>query len=106
MVRPERRVVLAGESLVRVSTERPVTDSSNRRDPAERSGVSKAFEKEKGAKQRAATKSERNSLVKLSAERCSGEPRRSFHGEGNRQQRSSEPLLDLSGVEGDGTLSK
>jgi hypothetical protein len=40
----------------------------------------------------------------LSAERCSKGPSRSCHGEGNRQQPGPERLLDLSGVEGGGTL--
>lgn len=54
--------------------------------------------KEKGATKRAVTHRERCSLDKLSAERCLGGPSRSCHGEGNRQQGSLEPLLDLSGV--------
>ena len=62
--------------------------------------------KERGANQRAATISERNSLVKLSAERCSGGPSRSCHGEGNRQHSRSERVLDLPGVSGGGTLGK
>ena len=63
--------------------------------------------KERDANQRAATISERNSLVKLSAERCLGGPSRSCHGEGNRQH-SAEPdgMLDLLGVAGGGTLGK
>lgn len=62
--------------------------------------------KQQGARERAATLSERCSLVKLSAERCLGGPSRSCHGEGNRQQSRPERLLDLSGVEGGGTLLK
>ena len=62
--------------------------------------------KERGAKQRAATISEGNSLVKLSAERCSRGPSRSCHGEGNRQHPGPERMLDLSGVVGGGTLGK
>jgi hypothetical protein len=54
--------------------------------------------KEQGATKRAVTHRERCSLVKLSAERCLGGPSRSCHGEGNRQQGSLEPLLDLPGV--------
>ena len=60
--------------------------------------------KEQGARKRAATISERCSLVKLSAERCWRGPSRSCHGEGNRQQSRPEGLLDLSGVEGGGTF--
>ena len=62
--------------------------------------------KERGANQRAATISERNSLVILSAERCLGGPNRSCHGEGNRQHPGSERMLDLPGVAGGGTLGK
>ena len=62
--------------------------------------------KERGANQRAATISERNSLVRLSAERCLRGPSRSFHGEGNRQHSRPERMLDLSGVSGGGTLGK
>jgi len=54
--------------------------------------------KERGANRRAATISECSSLVKLSAERCSGGPSRSCHGEGNRQHRRPEWMLDLVGV--------
>ena len=50
--------------------------------------------------------SERNSLVILSAERCMGGPRRSYHGEGNRQHPGSEGRLDLPGVSGGGTLGQ
>jgi len=49
------------------------------------SGVSKALLSGGGANQRAATISERNSLVRVSTERGLGEPNRSCHGEGNRQ---------------------
>jgi len=40
--------------------------------------------------------SERNSLDRLSAERCLGGPSRSWHGEGNRQHSRPERMLDLS----------
>jgi len=60
--------------------------------------------KEQGARKRAATLSERCSHVIFSAERCLKGPSRSCHGEGNRQQSGPERLLDLSGVEGGGTL--
>jgi len=59
--------------------------------------------KERGARGRAATNSERNSLVKLSAERCLGGPSRSCHGEGNRQHPGPERMLNLPGVPGGGT---
>jgi hypothetical protein len=62
--------------------------------------------KERGANQRAATISERNSLVIFSAERCSGGPSRSYHGEGNRQHSGTERMLDLPGVSGGGTLGQ
>jgi hypothetical protein len=63
--------------------------------------------KQRGANQRAATTSERCSLVKLSAERCLGGPSRSCHGEGNRQH-SGKPdgMLALFGVLGGGTFAK
>ena len=85
MVRPERRVVLAGGSPVRVSAGAP----GSRLQPEgeirpSRAECQKPLQ-ERGANQRAATISERNSLVKLSAERCLGGPSRSCHGEGNRQ---------------------
>ena len=60
--------------------------------------------KERGARKRAATSSERCSHVILSAERCLKGPSRSCRGEGNRQQSRPEGLLDLSGVEGGGTF--
>jgi hypothetical protein len=103
MVRPERRVVLAGASPVRVSAEAP----GSRLQPGgeirpSRAECRKPLE-ERGASQRAATISERNSLVIFSAERCSGGPSRSCHGEGNRQHPGSERMLDLPGVAGGGT---
>ena len=67
--------------------------------------MSEALEK-RGANRRAATTSERISLVILSAERCLGGPSRSFHGEGNRQHPGTERVLDLSGVAGGGTLGQ
>ena len=107
MVRPERRVVLTGASPVRVSAVAP----GSRLQPSGeiRPGQAECQKplKKRGANQRAATISERNSLVKLSAERCLGGPSRSCHGEGNRQH-SVEPdgMLDLLGVAGGGTLRK
>jgi hypothetical protein len=106
MVRPERRVVLAGGSPVRVSAGAP----GSRLQPggeilSSRAECQKPL-KERGANRRAATNSERNSLVKLSAERCLGGPSRSCHGEGNRQHAGSERMLDLPGVAGGGTLGK
>ena len=106
MVRPERRVVLAGGSPVRVSAGAP----GSRLQPGGEIRPSQAEcrkpLKERGANRRAATISERNSLVILSAERCLGGPSRSCHGEGNRQQPGQERLLDLPGVEGGGTFRK
>ena len=106
MVRPERRVVLAGASPVRVSAGAP----GSRLQP---SGVIHPCEaecqkplKERGANQRAATTGERCSLVILSAERCLGGPSRSYHGEGNRQRSGPERMLDLPGVAGGGTLGQ
>ena len=103
MVRPERRVVLTGGSPVRVSAEAP----GSRLQPGGEIRPSRAEcrkpLKERGANQRAATISERNSLVKLSAERCLGGPSRSCHGEGSRQHPRPERMLDLPGVAGGGT---
>src|SRR5271165_7349707 len=101
MVRPERRVVLAGERPDRVSAGAPGSR-------LQAGGEIRAYEaecrkplKERGANQRAATISERNSLVKFSAERCSGGPSRSYHGEGNRQHSAKpEGMVDLPGVSG------
>ena len=105
-MRPERRVVLAGESPVRVSAGAP----GSRLQPGGEILPSRAEcqepLKERGANRRAATISERNSLVIFSAERCSGGPSRSCHGEGNRQQSGPKRLLDLLGVEGGGTFGK
>ena len=105
MVRPERRVVLAGGNSVRVSAEAP----GSRLQPGGEIRPSRAECQEplkRGANQRAATMSERNSLVKLSVERCLGGPSRSCHGEGNRQHPGPERVLDLPGVAGGGTLGQ
>ena len=104
MVRPERRIVLAGESPVRVSAGAP----GSRLQPEgeirlSRAECQKPFIKRRGANRRAATISERNSLVRLSAERCLGEPSRSYHGEGSRQHPRPERMLELPGVSGGGT---
>ncbi len=106
-MRPERRRdVLAGESPVRVSAGAP----GSRLQPGGEIRTSQAEcpkpLKERGATQRAATISERNSLVKLSAERCLRGPSRSCYGEGNRQYPGPERMLDLSGVSGGGTLGQ
>jgi len=107
MVRPVRRDVLTGGSPVRVSAGAPGSR-------LQAGGEIRPYEaecrkplKQRGARQRAATIGERNSLVILSAERCLGGPSRSFHGEGNRQH-SGKPdgMLDLLGVSGGGTLAK
>ena len=106
MVRPERRVVLAGASPVRVSARAPGSRPQPKGEiPPVRAGRRKPV-KEQGAKKRAAISCERCSSVRLSAERCLGGPSRSCHGEGNRQQPGQERLLDLSGVEGGGTFRK
>jgi hypothetical protein len=103
MVRPERRVLLASESLVRVSAGAP---GSRPQAKTEMSTVRAGRQKSIlwRARKRAATLSERCSHVILSAERCLKGPSRSCHGEGNRQQSGPERLLDLSGVWGGGTL--
>src|SRR6516164_8079344 len=103
MARPERRIVLAGASPVRVSAGAP----GSRLQPSGEIRLGQAESqkplKERGANRRAATISERNSLVKSSTERCLGGPSRSFHGKGNRQHPGPERMLDLSGVSGGGT---
>ena len=107
MVRPERRVVLTGGRPDRVSAGAP----GSRLQPGGEIRPSRAEcrkpLKKRGARKRAATTSERCSLVKLSAERCLGGPSRSYHGEGNRQH-SGKPdgMLDLSGIAGGGTFLK
>jgi len=103
MVRPERRVVLAGASPVRVSAGAPGSRLQPEGEIRPSRGECRKPLKERGAKRRAATISERNSLVKWSAERCLGGPSRSYHGEGNRQHPGTERVLDLSGVSGGGT---
>src|ERR1035437_6275323 len=106
MVRPERRVVLAGESPVRVSAGAP----GSRLQPSGEIRPSRAEcrkpLKERGANQRAATTGERCSHVIVSAERCLRGPSRSYRGEGNRQHSRPEGMLDLSGVSGGGTLGQ
>ena len=98
MVRPERRVLLAGARPDRVSARAPGSrpQAGGEIRPA-RAGRQEPVKKQ-GATKRAVTHRERCSLDKLSAERCWRGPSRSCHGEGNRQQRRLEPLLDLSGV--------
>jgi hypothetical protein len=104
MVRPERRVLLAGARPVRVSAGAPGSRPQTRAAmPSVRAGCRKPLKKT-GARKRAATLSERCSHVILSAERCLKGPSRSCHGEGNRQRSGPERLLDLSGVWGGGTF--
>ncbi len=106
MVRPARRDFLADERSVRVSAGAPGSR-------LQAGGEIRPYEaecrkplKERGARKRAATLSERCSHVIVSAERCLRGPSRSYHGEGNRQQSGPERLLDLFGVEGGGTFAK
>jgi hypothetical protein len=106
MVRPERRVVLAGASPVRVSAGAPGSRLQPGGEIRPRRAECRKPLKERGANQRAATISERNSLVKFSAERCLRGPSRSYHGQGNRQHPGPERMLDLSGVAGGGTLGQ
>ena len=103
MVRPERRVLLTSESLVRVSAGAPGSRPQPRAEmPPATAGRQKSNLWR--ARKRAATSSERCSHVIFSAERCLKGPSRSCHGEGNRQQSGPERLLDLSGVAGGGTF--
>src|SRR5580698_11560315 len=107
MVRPERRVDLAGESPDRVSAGAP----GSRLQPSGeiRPGEAECQKplQERGANQRAATVSERDSLVIFSAERRLGGPSRSCHGEGNRQH-SAKPdgMLEYPGVSDGGTMGQ
>src|SRR5215470_16439207 len=106
MVRLERRGVLAGESPVRVSAGAP----GSRLQPSGvicpcRAECRKPL-KERGANQRAATTGERCSHVILSAERRLRGPKRSSHGEGNRQHSGPERMRDLSGLTGGGRLGQ
>jgi len=103
MVRPERRIVLAGESPDRVSAGAPGSRLQPEGEILSSQAECRKPLKERGANRRAATISERNSLVKFSAERCLGGPSRSYHGEGNRQHPGPERMLDLPGVAGGGT---
>ena len=103
MVRPGRRVVLAGASPVRVSAEAPGSRLQPEGEIRPSQAECQKPLKQRGASRRAATISERKSLVKSSAERCLGGPSRSFRGEGNRQHPGTERMLDLSGVAGGGT---
>ncbi len=70
MVRPERRVVLAGASPVRVSAGAPGSRFQPEGEIQPSQAECQKPLKQRGANQRAATSSERNSLVILSAERC------------------------------------
>jgi len=102
-VRPERRVLLTGASPVRVSAGAPGSRPQAKAEmPTVRAGRQKSILWR--ARERAATSSERCSLVRLSAERCWKGPSRSCHGEGNIQRPGPERLLDLSGVVGGGTF--
>jgi hypothetical protein len=106
VVRPERRVVLAGGSPVRVSAGAPGSRLQPEGEIRPSQAECRKPLKERGANQRAATISECNSLVRLSAERCLRGPSRSCRGEGNRHHSGPERVLDLSGVWGGGTLGK
>ena len=105
MVRPERRVVLADERSVRVSAGAPGSRLQAGGEIRPTEAECRKPLKERGARKRAATLSERCSHVIVSAERCLKGPSRSYHGEGNRQH-SVQPdgMLDLSGVVGGGTF--
>jgi hypothetical protein len=106
MVRPERRVVLAGVSPVRVSAGAPGSRLQVSGEIRPRRAECRKPLQERGANQRAATTSERCSLVTFSAERCLGGPSRSCRGEGNRQHSGPEGMLDLPGVSGGGALGQ
>ena len=105
MVRPERRDVLADERSVRVSAGAPGSrlQAGGEIRPCE-AECQKPL-KERGARKRAATLSERCSHVIVSAERCLKGPSRSCRGEGNRQH-SDRKDAGPSGVAGGGTPKK
>jgi hypothetical protein len=105
LVRPERRVLLASESLVRVSAGAPGSRPQPKAEMSPATAGRQKPLKKTGARKRAAS-SERCSHVIVSAERCLKGPSRSCHGKGNRQQSGPEGLLDLSGVMGGGTFPK
>jgi hypothetical protein len=107
-VRPERRrVVLADERSVRVSAGAPGSRLQTGGEIRPCQAECRKPLKERGARKRAATTSERCSHVILSAERCLKGPSRSCRGEGNRQHSGKpERMLDLSGVSGGGTFPK
>ena len=107
MVRPERRrYVLTDERSVRVSAGAPGSRLQVGGEIRPYEAECRKPLKERGARKRAATISERCSHVIFSAERCLKGPSRSCRGEGNRQQSRPERLLDLSGVEGGGRFPK
>src|SRR5215470_14692054 len=94
MACPERRIGLTGESPVRVSAGAPGSRLRSRGEirAARRSVESpcKRGEQTNGLQQSVNA----NSLDKLSAERCLGEPSFSCHSEGNRQRSGPERMLD------------
>jgi hypothetical protein len=106
MVHSERRGFLADERSVRVSAGAPGSRLQAGGEIRPSEAECQEPLKERGARKRAATSSERCSLVKLSAERCLRGPSRSFHGEGSIQQSGPERLLNLFGVWGGGTFPK
>jgi hypothetical protein len=107
MVRPERRDFLADERSVRVSAGAPGSRLPSGGEIRPYEAECQKPLKERGARKRAATLSERCSHVILSAERCLKGPSRSCRGEGNRQYSARpEGVLDLSGVAGGGTFPK
>ncbi len=106
MVRPERRVVLAGESPARVSAGAPGSRLRPSGEIRPRRAECRKPLKERGANQRAVTTGERCSHVIVSAERRLRGPKRTYRGEGNRQHSGPERMLDLSGVSGGGTLGQ
>ena len=105
-MRPARRGFLADERSVRVSAGAPGSRLQTGGEIRPCQAECRKPLKERGARKRAATLSERCSHVIFSAERCLKGPSRSYRGKGNRQQSGPERLLDLSGVEGGGTFPK
>jgi hypothetical protein len=97
MERPERRVVLAGGSPAWVSARAPGSRLQPEGEIQPSQAECQKPLQQRGASRRAVTISERNSLDRLSAERCLGGPSRACHGEGNKQHPGLEGMLGLPG---------
>jgi hypothetical protein len=106
MVRPERRVVLAGESPVRVSAEAPGSRSQSRGEirPAERDVKSPC----KRGEQTSGPQHKVNAAASSYSQPKGVREGRTAHvtAKATDSTRDSERVLDLLGVEGGGTLEQ